>query len=107
MKKNESLSEEVLEKISAGYGINIPESIILENNDPMESNQKITASSSPAGSMGVSINLSDNSRNHKSQSTGHIDTQENASLKAGHHDLHVISENALQNQSNPHKRRIP
>lgn len=107
MKKNESLSEEVLEKISAGYGINIPESIILENNNPMESNQKITASSSPAGSMGVSINLSDHSENHTNQSPGLIDTQENASLKAGYHDLHAIPGNSLQNTSNPHKRRMP
>lgn len=107
MKKNEILSEEALEKVSAGYDINIPESIILENNHPIESNKKITASSSLEGSMGVSINLSGNSGNHTKQSPGLIDTQENASLKAGHHDLHIILGNALQNQSNPHKRRIP
>ena len=107
MKKNEILSEEALEKVSAGYDINIPESIILENNNPIESNKKITASSSLEGSMGVSINLSDHSENHTNQSPGLIDTQENASLKTGHHDLHIISGNALQNTSNPHKRRIP
>ena len=107
MKKNECLSEETLEKVSAGYNINIPESIIIESNRPIESNENIIVSSSPAGSMGVSINLSDHSGNHKSQSPGLIDTQENASLKAGYHDLHAIPGNSLQNTSNPHKRRMP
>ena len=107
MKKNECLSEETLEKVSAGYNINIPESIIIESNRPIESNENIIVSSSVAGSIGVSINISDNAENHTNQSPGLIDTQENASLKTGHHDLHIISGNALQNQSNPHKRRIP
>lgn len=110
MKKNECLSEEALEKVSAGsagYDINIPEGIVLENNSPTESYENITASSSLAGPTGVSINLSDNSGNHKNQSPGLIDTQENASLKAGYHDLHAIPGNSLQNTSNPHKRRMP
>ena len=93
MKKNESLSEEVLEKVSAGNKFFNAFDFISENNRPKESDNINTAS--------TSTGIEDTKLNSFSH------TEEIAPLKTGHLDLHVIPENALQNQSKPHKRRIP
>ena len=93
MKKNESLSEEVLEKVSAGNKFFNAFDFISENNRPKASDNINTAS--------TSTGIEDTKLNSFSH------TEEIAPLKTGHLDLHVIPENALQNQSKPHKRRIP
>lgn len=100
MKKNESLSEEVLEKVSAENKFFNAFDFISENNRPKESDNIIKASDN-INTASTSTGIEDTKLNSFSH------TEEIAPLKTGHLDLHVIPENALQNQSKPHKRRIP
>lgn len=92
MKKNESLSEEVLEKVSAGV---ISPSEITQDliyfGKPENTNVKFKILTSTASQEWTELG----------------GNTEVPPLKTESHDLHAISENALQNPSNPHKRRIP
>lgn len=114
MKKNEMLSEEALGKVSAGNKFFNAFDFISKNNHSKENDGIITASDNIITASDNMIIASDNITT-ASTSTGIEDsklrsfsqTEEIAPLKAGHLDLHAIPGNALQNTSNPHKRRMP
>ena len=98
--KNESLSEEALGKVSAGNKFFNAFDFISQNKSPKESDNIIKASDN--------INTASTlTGTEDSKFRSFSQTEEIAPLKTGHLDLHAIPGNALQNTSNPHKRRMP
>lgn len=107
MKKNEMLSEEALGKVSAGNKFFNAFDFISKNNHSKENDGIITASDNIITASDNITTASTSTGIEDSKLRSFSQTEEIAPLKAGHLDLHAIPGNALQNTSNPHKRRMP
>lgn len=85
MKKNDRLSDGALEKVSAGYGVEIPESIVVPPGGDTLDNDYISFSTGIVNQDYVHVNVSEQ--------------KEDIPLKTNQYDLHTLSDADLNTQS--------